>query len=646
MKKIYHSYFAGLKMISSNIFNQIKTSVSILMIIFISFYFTAQTKAQDLPVIRTVQKAYAKSTRNQTGVSGKSYWQNKADYTIKVNFNPASRELKGEVLIDYTNNSPDTLKSLVLKLYPNFYKSNSMRNMPVSVSDLSDGVSIEKLNIDGKEVGRTSQHVGGTNMFVPGIKILPGRKAQLKINYHYTLNKGSFIRTGEVDSSSFFIAYFFPRVAVYDDIDGWNEFPYVGKEEFYNDYGNFHVEITVPGDYAVWATGDLLNCKDVYQPKICERIHKAEMVDTIVNIITPEDLKSRNVTTKKDINTWQFEAQNVTDFAFGTSDHYVWKSVSVMVDSVTKRRTRVDAVFNPIHRSYIPVVDYARKTVELISNYFPKVSFPYAHETVFDGLDAMEYPMMVNNRPIDDHRENIELTAHEVFHSLFPFYVGSNETKYSFMDEGLATLTEFYFYPKIDPLVPVNYDITYMNNSAVSAEDVPIMTLTPQLYSIARFTDKDLKPALALYYLKEMLGEPLFIKAIQKYIHNWHGKHPTPYDFFNSLNAGSGKNLNWFWKNWFFEKNDPDLAITKVIERKSDYEITITSLGTLAVPIHLTITYQDGSIQKVERDLSCWQKKNKTVVFHISNKKHINKLTIGNELDVDIDLSNNKWDAK
>lgn len=646
MKKSYRSYFTSLQVISSISFNHMKASGSILMIIFINLYFTVQAIAQDLPVIRTVQKAYTKSTRSQTGICGKSYWQNKADYTIKVNFNPVNRELKGEVLIDYTNNSPDTLKMLVLKLYPNLYKSNSMRNMPVSVSDLSDGLSIENLNMDGKDVGPACLKIRGTNMFVTANNTLPGQKIQLKINYHYTLNKGSFIRTGEVDSSSFFIAYFFPRIAVYDDIDGWNEIPYFGKEEFYNDYGNFHVEITVPGDYTVWATGNLLNGKDVYQPKFCERIHKAEMADTIVNVITPEDLKSRNVTTKKVSNTWQFEAQNVTDFAFGISDHYIWKSVSVMVDSVTKRRTRVDAVFNPIHQSYIPVVDYAKKTVELISNYFPRIPFPYSHETIFDGLDAMEYPMMVNNLPFDDHRLNIELTAHEVFHSLFPFYVGSNETKYSFMDEGLATLTEFYFYPKIDPLVPVNYDITYMNNGSGSAEDVPVMTLTPQLYGKARFSDKDLKPALALYYLKEMLGEPLFIKAIQNYITNWHGKHPTPYDFFNSINAGSGKNLDWFWKNWFFEKNDPDLAITKVVKQKYDYEVVITSLGALAVPVHMTVTYQDGSIRKVYRDISCWQKKNKRVAFYISNKKRIKQITIGNELDVDIDPNNNKWNAK
>lgn len=518
--------------------------------------------------------------------------------------------------------------------------------MPVAVSDLGSGLNIENLSLDRKEIDQGNRTIYGTNMYVTGIHILPGQQRQIGISYHYTLNKGSFIRTGEVDSSSFFIAYFFPRVTVYDDIDGWNEYPYIGKEEFYNDYGKFNVEITVPGDYQVWATGNLLNTDEVYQPKYSKRIHQAEMSDSVMNIIAPEDIKAGGITASQTYNTWKFEASNVTDFAFGTSNHYVWRSGSIMVDPVTKRRTRVDAVFNPIHPSYLPVADYARKTVELVSNYFPKVPFPYPHITIFDGLDAMEYPMMVNNLPFEDHKQSIELTVHEIFHSLFPFYVGTNETKYSFMDEGWATMTEFYFYPKIDPSVPLDYDISDVNNSAGTAEDVPIMTPTPQLYGKARYADKDLKPALALYYLKEMLGEQLFIKATQYYIKHWNGKHPSPYDFFNCMNTGSGNNLNWFWINWFFEKNVPDLAIAKVIGRKLNYDIVISSPGTLAVPVHLTITYQDGSIQKVNRDISCWQYKNKTILIKVSNKKRIKQLTLGTAMDADTDLSNNKWNAK
>jgi hypothetical protein len=602
--------------------------------------------AQQLPVTRNVEKAYKKDTRNPNGAPGKLYWQNTGNYDIEVNFNPSSRLLAGSVGIDYTNNGPDTLKSLVFKLYPNLYKSNSMRNVAVATSDLTEGVHISYLAIDGREFDSTRREIRGTNMYLKGSRILPGQKIHVEIKYSYSLNKGSFIRTGQVDSGAFFIAYFFPRLAVYDDIDGWNEYPYAGKEEFYNDYGRFRVAITVPGNYQVWATGDLMNMGDVYKSEFVQRIQQSEKSDTVMNIITAADLKSGPITVNPVANTWKFEANSVIDFAFAISNHYLWKASSVLVDSITKRRTRVDAVFNPEHLSYIPVAGYARKTVELISNYFPKVPFPYSHETIFDGLDAMEYPMMVNNLPFQNKKEIIEFTEHEVFHALFPFYVGTNETKYSFMDEGWATMAEFYLQPMVDRSVPAGYDISDVNNSAGTAEDVPIMTPTPQLYGKARFSDKDLKPALAMLYLKEMLGDKLFLKAMHYYIGSWAGKHPTPYDFFNCMNTGSGINLNWFWMNWFFEKNVPDLAIAKVTHHKLEYGVTIECLGTLTVPIHLAIIYNDGSKQTINRNISYWMKGNKSVTLQIKARKPIKQLILGNDFDVDINPENNKWSPK
>ncbi|MDB5087399.1 MAG: hypothetical protein JWR09_1393 [Mucilaginibacter sp.] len=417
-----------------------------LLIMFIGKY----SSAQELPVARSVLKAYSKVTRSKGGLSGKLYWQNTGNYNININFNPSTRELSGIVAIDYINNSPDTLKTLVFKLYPNLYKNDAMRNMPVAPGDLTTGVHISSMSIDGNEYDSTRCAIKGTNMHLKGSRILPGQKAHIAINYSYTLNKGSFIRTGQIDSGAFFIAYFFPRVAVYDDIDGWNEYPYIGKEEFYNDYGNFKVAITLPGKYEVWATGNLENTQEVYKPNIVQRINNAELSDSITDVITTDDLNKGNVTQSNQTNTWRFEANGVTDFAFAVSDHYMWRSSSIMVDPSTKRRTRVDAIFNPVHDAYLPVAAYARKTVELISYHFPALPFPYSHETIFDGLDAMEYPRMVNNLPFREKKEVLEFTAHEVFHALFPFYVGINETKYSFMDEGWATMTEFLFPPLID----------------------------------------------------------------------------------------------------------------------------------------------------------------------------------------------------
>ncbi len=599
--------------------------------------------AQDLPLLQTVAKANQNNTRNGIGSPGKNYWQNSSDYNIEVDFNPLTRKLKGKVHIVYTNNSPDTLKLLIVKLFPNFYKSNSMRNMPVASEDLGTGINIDFITIDGTEYTEFKRKIRGTNMYLNGVKILPGKKVTVEMEYDYILNKGSFVRTGQVDPGSFFIAYFFPRIAVYDDIDGWDDYQYLGKEEFYNDYDNFNVSIKVPGNFQVWATGDLTNPEAVYEPHIIDRIKLAENGNKTIDVITSIDIKNENITLKNKINTWKFKGLNITDFAFGLSNHYVWQAASVMVDSTNKRRTRIDAVFNPAHTNYSKVAGYTAKTVDLISNYFPKIPFPYSHQTVFDGLDAMEYPMMVNMLPFEDHNEMLELTVHEVFHSVLPFYVGTNETKYSFMDEGWATFTEFYLAPLIDSSASFDYDISAVNNSAGSAEDMPIMTPTPQLYGKARFSNKDLKPALANLYLKELLGKQLFDKCVRNYLTKWAGKHPTPYDFFNSIENDSKVDLKWFWKNWYFEKNVPDLAIAKVKKNKKNYTITIASPGKLIMPIHLIITFSDGSKETISKKMDCWKKDYRDVTIIFTTQKTITQIKLGDAYDVDIHPADNLW---
>ncbi|HEY8917050.1 MAG TPA: M1 family metallopeptidase [Chitinophaga sp.] len=597
---------------------------------------------QQLPVAVNFKKAYLQQTRNANGSPGKAYWQNKGSYTIKVTFDPNTNALSGNVDANYTNNSPDTLRQVIFKLYPNLYQAQAMRNVPVLPEDLTKGVEIKKMLVNNNLVDSKKLLIRGTNMYVKGVTILPGQSAHFDIDYGYQVNKTSFVRTGQVDTGAFMIAYFFPRIAVYDDIDGWNEYPYAGKEEFYNDYCDFKVSITLPGDYQVWATGELQNPAAVYKPEIIERIATAAQSDGFTDIITSADLAAHNITLNHPANTWIFEADNVTDFAFAASNHYVWKASSLVVDPKTKRRTRVDAVYNPQHKSFEPVVDYARKTVDLISTKVPGLPFPYPHETIFEGLDAMEYPMMVNNLPFEG-TEAVAFTAHEIYHTLFPFLVGTNETKYSFMDEGWATFSEFTLQKEITPDVVDVYDLSPVNSSAGTDQDVPIMTLTPQLYGKARFSNKDLKPALGFHYVKEMLGDQLFYKAMNHYISQWQGKHPTPYDLFYCLNKGAGVDLNWFWQNWFFEKNVPDLAIEKVTHQQYKYTVVITRRGQGIIPVHLTIFYKDGATETISRDIACWEKGNRTITLDFTAKKAVSKLVLGDAYDADVDSSNNTW---
>lgn len=602
-----------------------------------------QLYGQHLPIDRKNQLAITNQTRSTTGIPGKKYWQNTAQYNIDVSFNPINREVAGTVKIDYINNSPNTLNKLVFKLYPNLYKGNSMRNVNISDNDLSDGVKIKTIKMGSEKVDNSKIKINGTNMSIEVDPILPVSKATVEIEYSYILNEGSFIRTGKITDNSFFIAYFFPRITVYDDIDGWNEYPYLGKEEFYNDFCDFNVRITVPGDFQVWATGELKNRTELFQQPFLDRIQQAETSDSIIDIIEEKDLKTGHITMDNPTNTWVFHAKKVSDFAFALSSSYIWKASSIVVDAKTNRRTKVNAVFTPQHATYIPVVEYARKTVELMSYQFPAIPFPYPQITIVDGRDAMEYPMMVNNLPFEDKKEMIQLTSHEVFHSLFPFYVGTNETKYSFMDEGWATMTEFMFLSDINPSLDPSYDLSSINNYAGMDEDMPIMTPTPQLYGKARFADKDLKPALSLYYLKEMLGDKLFLKAVKFYITTWAGKHPTPFDFFNCFNTAVGKDLNWFWKSWYFIKSVPDLKIRKVTNKGLNYTIEIASPGNAPMPIHLTLFYSDNSQVKINRNAGVWQNVMSTVHIPFKAKMKVVKIVLGEVLDVDINPLDNVW---
>jgi len=598
---------------------------------------------QGLPVPAEIQQAYANGTRNVNGKPGVKYWQNSADYELKVDFNPSSRLLKGTVDVIYKNQSPDTLKEIWFKLYPNLYKKGTVRTSKINERDLHDGVKIGSMVIDGKTIAATALITEGTNMHTVIAPLAPGKSLKVRISYQYELNKGSHVRTGQVDEGSHFIAYFFPRIAVYDDVDGWNKYPYLGDAEFYNDFCNFKAAITVPKGYVLWATGDLLNAKAVFNKRISDRLELAEQVDSVVNVITPADLKSKDITKNEAFNTWKFEARDVTDFVFAGSDHYLWKSSSLVVDPKTKRRTRVDAAFNPSHQDYYEVIDFARKTVQAMSYDFPKWPYPYAHETVFDGLDQMEYPMMVNDNPVGKREDAITLTDHEIFHTMFPFYMGINETKYGWMDEGWATIGEWIISPLIDPSMVDEYGVNQTGASSGTKNDTPIMTLTPELKGIGSFTNSYPKPGLGYLFVKDYLGEELFTRALHHYIEQWHGKHPMPFDFFYSMNEGSGKNMDWFWKPWFFGEGVTDMAITAGVKSNNGYTITIKNKSDKPLPVDLLLNYADGSSEKVHHSIGIWEKGEKYVDILVNTTKTLKEVKLGSTYVPDKDKSDNAF---
>ncbi|RZK43225.1 MAG: peptidase [Pedobacter sp.] len=617
----------------------------LLSIVVLCICFILNVNAQ-LPVEQIFKNAYAKGTRDVSGSPGKNYWQNNADYQLKIDFNPVTRLVTGVVDVEYYNNSPDNLKELWFKLYANLYKKGVPSKSKINERDLGEGVLITSFLINGVSKAVGDLVIDGTNMRADIPELRSGKSVKLKIEYNYTLNKGSHIRTGQVTDGAHFVAYFFPRIAVYDDIDGWNKIPYSGAEEFYNDFCNFDVAITVPKGHAVWATGDLTNPNSVFQKGVSQKLSLAEKSDNTIDVIDSVDLAQHKVTQDKAFNTFKFQAKNVVDFAFATSNFYVWKSTSLVVDPKTGRRTRVDAVYDPRHKDYIEVIDFARKTVHAMSYTFPKWPFPYSHETIFDGLDQMEYPMMANDNPVASREDAITLTNHEIFHTMFPFYMGTNETKYAWMDEGWATIGEWLISPMIDSNMVDDYGVVPTGSLSGNKDDSPIVTLTTDLKGSGSFTNSYPKPAFGYLFIKDYLGDELFTKALHHYIETWKGKHPMPYDFFYSMNIGSGKNLDWFWKRWFFEEGVTDMAIRNVLKTNEGYEVSIENKSNKPLPVDLIFTYADGSTSNLHHTIGIWETGDKNFIAKIATPKKVIKVVMKSTHVPDKDRSDNTFVVK
>jgi hypothetical protein len=523
----------------------------------------------------------------------------------------------------------------------------------IAEKDLNDGVQIESFRIGEENItnfhDRRKAFRRNTLLYIrPSQAVLPHSKTNFEISWNYKVNTGSPVRTGMVDSTSYFIAYFFPRLAVYDDVDGWDTWSYNGSQEFYNDFGSFDVEISVPKNYVVWATGDRQNPADNFSKNVLDKIKTASLDTAIIHIIDSTDYLKNDVFKKDPTGVWKFSAKNVTDFAFALSDHYLWDASSVLVDSATGRRTVAEAAYNKIHEDYFDVANQAHQTVYLTSHYYPKYPFPFNHITVFDGTDQMEYPMMVNDNPTPTHKDAVQLTTHEIFHSFFPFFMGINETQYAWMDEGWATIGESVLSPKMGE--PEDEGIfSKVRYERISGTDnyVPLITNTKE-YSGASYSANSYgKGGLCYYVLQDLLGDKVYFKSLHQYMNDWHGKHPTPYDFFYSINNASRQNLNWFWQRWFFGWEYPDLALKKAEVSGKNMKVVVENKGGLPLPVYLTFISNKGKKSVVKYTAAVWQKGDKEKTFIIPKPfSTISKVELGNEFIPDKYSENNSREVK
>ena len=614
-----------------------------LSILFISLLYGDTRCQTKLFTPREVTTAELKSTRTQDGKPGKSFWQNYTYYDISAEVIPSSRLLEGEESILYTNNSPDSLKKIVIKLFQNFYKPEAARNKVISKETFTNGVILKSFLYNNKPIEINSQNIVNDLGTVLVIKlpapVAPHSSAVFNIKWNFTIPAGTNIRMGTYDSTSFFAGLWFPRIAVYDDISGWDTDPYHGDNEFYNEYGSFDVKIKVPANFGVWATGMLVNPEEIFSPSILNKYNSALTSSSLVKIISEDDLKNGHIYKNTNgANIFHYSAAGVCDFAFGLSDHYIWEGISTPING---KNVFVNSAYNIANTGFKDAVLDSKKTIEDLGK-ITGIGYPYPQITIFNGDDGMEYPMICNDGDLKERIWNAYVTSHEISHMYFPFYVGTNESRYAWMDEGMA-----YFLPVNIQKDLFPYDHRVRAASTLSAYlgkemDTPIMTPTywlrePDLSILSYY-----KPAIAYDILKEMLGKDLFIECMKSFISTWAGRHPSPYDFFYTFNSKSGKNLNWFWDTWFFKKGFPDNGIKSVKQNGKNIIIKISKIGSMPIPVYLTLKDVKGKEINIVKQADVWENTNDiTITQRITDK--IISVEMGSPVVPDINTKNNSW---
>ncbi len=619
---------------------------------FIVFFLTFVAFSQNNNLIPlNIKKAYQNETRSVTGAPGINYWQNHSKYIISAELLPESSDLKGKEMIFYFNESPDTLKRIVMRLYPDIYKKGNARSWPLNPDAVNEGMQIDQLKVNGKEIDLTNKKEAtrsATNLYISLTEpLFPGDSLEINSEWHFHVSENSPVRMGNYGHDRFFIAYWYPQIAVYDDIDGWDQVEYTGTVEFYNDFNDYDVNITVPGNYIVWATGTLKNEKELFDRHILRRLDKARSGDEVVTIFTSEESRNNKVLKSgKEKNNWHFTANEVPDFSFATAPRFNWDATSVTVDSTSGRRVFVDAIYPDSTRSFDSAAKVSRESIKYFSYQMPHWPFPYPHITAFcNGRrgGGMESPMMTNDGDPSSDAWLIGLLAHENAHTYFPFYMGTNERKYAWMDEGWAVYLITGLLKEKFPDSKYSQRGVYSFEQMNGQEQEPtLMTLSYLIsgYSSYRYQAYT-RPGLAYAYLKDALGDKTFLKALDTYIQRWHGKHPTPYDFFNTFSYVAGKSLYWFYKPWFWERARADQGIKKVTK---DNKIIIENYGGLPLPVVVTCEFADGTKETYKKSVSVWSSQSPAVIVQANPDKKIKKVVLGNKQIPDINKENNQME--
>jgi len=602
--------------------------------------------------------------RTATGEPGPAYWQNQSDYVIDVTLDDQQNLMKGIVTVTYTNNSPQPLSSLWLQLDQNVYKHNSRgilsglfqyKNPDEQVKD--GGFEIEEVKL--ADNSNITYDVYDTRMKLSLPE--PLKKGQqltfrIKYNYLFPVNyKNADFQVNRTDimpsknGNIYAVAQWYPRMCVLDDVEGWNTLPYLGNGEFYLDFGNFQVNITLPSSYLVEASGDLMNPEEVLTPVQLKRWQSAKTSTDPVFIRSAKEVSDASSRPATPTCTWKFRMDHTRDFAWTASKSFIWEMLNFQVgDGKPVTGSSLYPVESEKRNSWLRSSEYIRFTLQ----HFSQKCYPYPFNkavNVASNLDGMEYPGIVFCSARDTGNMYWAVVNHELGHTWFPMVVGSNERKYAWMDEGfnlfidnMATKefnkAEFRGYAEID--VPV---------AALFADSIlPILTRPDAIPGNQVYPIQYQKVAYLLALLRnEILGADRFDHAFRKYIRDWAYKHPTPLDFFRSMNASSGEDLTWFWKSMFMENFRLDQRIVKVeTTTKNRTLITIENIDRAAMPLVVDITYANGLHERRSFPVEIWEN-GASYTFAANKNEAVSKVVIDpDQVYPDVNRGNNFYDLK
>jgi hypothetical protein len=601
------------------------------------------------------ERAVEEGTRTRSGTPGPNYWTNTAEYELDATVDPEENVLRGSGTIQYHNNSPDTLRQLVLHLRQNIHKKGAIRNRN---AEITGGMTLDQLNLPGADTLRRVQSRGqlqrlgqgysvqDTRLVVfPPQSLSPDSTATINVEWHFDIPGAENFRMGQ-DGEVYYLAYWYPQMAVYDDVRGWTAEPYQGDGEFYMGWADYDVSVTVPDGWLVGATGTLQNPDDVLTDAVQSRLDRARQTDEIVSVVDSSERGAGSATVEADEGTltWQFAAEQVRDVAFGTSDDFVWDATTAETGDGP---SMIHAFYRPDETMWERSAEFAQFSIEHLSDML--IPYPYPHMTTIEGPigGGMEFPMITHIGQYDSAEGLFGVTYHEISHEWFPMIVGTNEKAYAWFDEGTTTFNETEgrddFFSEQDAWARSEH---YYFRFARSVETPPMRHA--DRYPVdgpARFVASYDKPGVMLHALRGILGEETFFDAYETFAERWAYKHPTPYDLFNTFEDVADRELDWFWRGTLYETWTMDHAVESVEETGDGIVVRVADEGQLPMPVFLQATYADGRTVERRVGVDPWLDGKRAVEITLEPGT-VKRVTLDpNRFLPDLDRSNNTWSS-